>query len=821
MLFMTVIIWQALLRSEQDALSNHVASTASSAREFLRAELEVNADSVSWLAKRWESREGPAGAEWTKDALLQLENDPEFIGIAWVANSREVLSSVPSGAPVPVDFSADGPAARAFAQAGTDKSPAVFSQIKLAGGRPGFMIAAPLWNEGVFRGLIAGFFDSRACVQKAMNNSRPEWKGYSFSVTSGTTGLYRSGTEPANAWAQELPIGSSMVDWKVSVWPGEDVVNDYISALPYAIFALGLVSSFFVSVLFSLVQTNRRRRKELENANRLLGAEAVQRGRTEAELRRSEEKFRAIVETMSDWIWEMDESARYTYVSPGAAAIVGYGPEELLGRRPWEFMPPGEADRFKNEFSRISRARGPFSLLENVNMRKDGSFVVLETSGAPVFGKDGEFAGYMGVHRNVTKRKKAEDDLKRSNERLENAQRIARLGSWDWDIEKDELHWSDEIYRIFGVRPEEFDATYEAFLGFVHPEDRMSVHRSVTEALTLRKPYSIEHRIVLSDGTLKVVQEQGEVEFSEAGSPVAMYGTVQDISERKQIEEQLSLYRDHLRELVEERTAELNGLNEKLKFEVEIRKKAEEAVISMNEAIEKRAVELERVNKELEAFTYSASHDLQEPLRVISGYIQLLGRRYRGRLDADADEFISFAVDGVARMQRLISDLLSYSRVGRISSLAPVDFEAALLRARANLSVAIEESGAIVRHGALPIVMADESQIDQLLMNLLNNAIKYRGEAVPLITVNAVKEDGEWIFSVSDNGIGIDPKYAEQVFDIFKRLHGSAEYPGTGIGLSICKKVVENHGGRIWVESLPGAGSTFYFTIPGKETDDE
>jgi PAS domain-containing protein len=264
------------------------------------------------LAKRWESKEGPAGAEWIKDALLQLEEDPEFIGVAWVSNNREVLSSAPSGAQVPVEFASDGPAARAFAQAGAGKSAAVFLQIDLDGGRPGVMIAAPLWRDGEFRGVIAGFFDSRVCVRKAMSDSRPEWEGYSFSVTSGASELYRIGEEPLNAWAQQLPVSSSMVDWKVSAWPGEDVVHDYISALPHAIFALGLVSSFFVSALFSLVQTNRLRRKELENANRLLGAEAVQRGRTEAELRRSEEKFRAIVETMSDWIWEMDESARYT-----------------------------------------------------------------------------------------------------------------------------------------------------------------------------------------------------------------------------------------------------------------------------------------------------------------------------------------------------------------------------------------------------------------------------------------------------------------------------------------------------------------------------
>lgn len=417
----------------------------------------------------------------------------------------------------------------------------------------------------------------------------------------------------------------------------------------------------------------------------------------------------------------------------------------------------------------------------------------------------------------VRHRARTEEELRGSNERLERSQRIARLGSWAWDIEKDELQCSEETYRILGVESDTLRPAFEKFMNLVHPDDRAEVRRCVAEALELRRPCSVEFKVELAGGVLKFVHAQGEVEFDASGRAASMSGTMQDITERKLMDEQLRLYREHLRELVDERTAELNELNEKLRFEVEIRKKAEEAVTRMNEDLEARAVELERVNRELEAFTYSASHDLQEPLRVISGYVQLLGRRYRGRLDSEADEFITYAVDGVARMQRLISDLLSYSRVGRLGSLAPVDLGTSLERVCANLRVAIDESGAVVRGEGLPTVLADASQIDQLLMNLVSNAIKYRGADAPLVTVNATRRAAEWVISVSDNGLGIDPKYSEKVFEIFQRLHRDAEYPGTGIGLSICKKVVENHGGRIWVESLPGAGSTFYFTIPGKE----
>jgi len=225
--------------------------------------------------------------------------------------------------------------------------------------------------------------------------------------------------------------------------------------------------------------------------------------------------------------------------------------------------------------------------------------------------------------------------------------------------------------------------------------------------------------------------------------------------------------------------------------------------------------DLERSNKELEQFTYVASHDLQEPLRMVSSYTQLLARRYQGQLDDAANEFIAYAVDGANRMQRLIADLLAYSRLGtRAKGFAPADCTAVLDQALASLKGAIEESGAAVTHDPLPTVTADNSQLLQLFQNLIDNAIKFRVEERPRIHVSAEQKGSEWVLSFRDNGIGIDPQYAERIFVIFQRLHTREEYPGTGIGLAICKKIVDRRGGRIWVESQPGMGSTFYFTIP-------
>jgi len=240
------------------------------------------------------------------------------------------------------------------------------------------------------------------------------------------------------------------------------------------------------------------------------------------------------------------------------------------------------------------------------------------------------------------------------------------------------------------------------------------------------------------------------------------------------------------------------------------RKKAEET-------LKKTMEDLTRSNKELEQFAYVASHDLQEPLRMVASYTQLLEKRYKDKLDKDADEFIDYTVDGANRMQRLINDLLNYSRVGtRGKPFEMIDCKSVLDQALTNLQMAIAESDAVVTHDALPTIFADESQMVQLFQNLIDNAIKFRSKKTPEIHIGIEEKKTEWTFSVTDNGIGIDPQYKDRIFVIFQHLHRKEEYTGTGIGLSLCKRIVERHGGKIWVESELGKGSTFYFTIPKK-----
>jgi PAS domain S-box-containing protein len=379
-------------------------------------------------------------------------------------------------------------------------------------------------------------------------------------------------------------------------------------------------------------------------------------------------------------------------------------------------------------------------------------------------------AGYVNLYgRDETERKRAEEKLREDEARLHLALDAAKGGVWEWNLRTNENIWSEELWKVYGLEPHSCEPSYEAWLQTIHPDDRAGAAQAVQKAAHEAAELNTEWRVCDPDGTERWLISRGQPVFDAEGRAARYIGTVLDITSRKQAEE----------------------------------------------ALQKTLADLERSNTDLEQFAYVASHDLQEPLRMVSSYMKLLADRYKGRLDKDADEFIAYAVDGANRMQRLIDDLLSYARVGRQGKPpVPVPADLALDRALENLQAAIQETNAEITRDPLPTVTIDDVQLSQVFQNLIANAIKFHGEQPVRIRVGSEARGAEWLFSVRDNGIGIDPQNLGRIFILFQRLNPLGKYPGTGIGLAICKKIIQWHGGRIWVESEPGKGSTFHFSLP-------
>jgi PAS domain S-box-containing protein len=456
------------------------------------------------------------------------------------------------------------------------------------------------------------------------------------------------------------------------------------------------------------------------------------------------------------------------WVNSAFTTLTGYPAEEAVGRNP-RFLQSGRHDRpFYTDLWNTILA-GKVWHGELTNRRKDGTPYEEEMTITPVMDEVGAIENFIAIKRDVTERRQAEEERRfrsaiLSTQMETSIDGILVVGRRNGEILSYNRRFVDVWDIPRGVIESGSDErAWESVLSRV--SDPGEFHRRVEQLYASRQEASQEE-VSLRDG--RTLERYSAPMFG-SGQYYGRIWYFRDITARKRAEEKLKL----------------------------------------------TVADLARSNRDLEQFAYVASHDLQEPLRMVSSYTQLLARRYEGKLDVTANKYIAYAVDGANRMQRLIEDLLAYSRVGaRATGFAPADCAAVLEQALANLKAAIEANGASITHDPLPTVVHDRLLLVQLFQNLIGNAIKFHVEAPPRIHVSAEQKGDEWVFAVRDNGIGIDPQYAERIFTIFQRLHTNEEYAGTGIGLAICKKIVERRGGRIWVESQPGTGSTFYFTVP-------
>lgn len=470
------------------------------------------------------------------------------------------------------------------------------------------------------------------------------------------------------------------------------------------------------------------------------------------------QRFRDLTRALVDWYWEVDREGRYTYSSGRIFDLLGYTPEEVLGKRAFELMEAESAAVMKREFAELAARREPIVDLVNWNIGKRGQRVCLLTSGVPILDEDGQLRGYRGVDKDITATQQAAERLAISEQRLRAV--LDTLPDVLLIVDEDgvhlEAHTSQRglLYReaaqIRGKRIDELHPPERAalFLGFVR------------DAIASGELQRIEYELDVPLGRRWFEGRCLRSERPIQGKRAAIF-VARDITDRKLAE-----------------------------------------------------LELARSNRDLAQFAAIASHDLKEPLRTIAGHLGLLEDRLGARLDDETRELLTTTLDGATRMQRLVDDLLAYSRVGADQSpITEVELGDVLDQVRAALRASLAETGAVVESGELPRVWGHEPQLTQLLQNLLQNALKFRRDEAPRVDISAEPQGGQWVIRVRDNGVGISAAQRERIFDAFARVPTTERRPGSGIGLAICRKIVERHGGQIWVESRPGEGACFVFTL--------
>lgn len=514
------------------------------------------------------------------------------------------------------------------------------------------------------------------------------------------------------------------------------------------------------------------RTQELKKSNEQLKKEIEERKKAEEKIIR----LANIVESSDDAIASLTLDGIVTSWNKGAEKVYGYSAEEIIGKGPHIMLNPSEWEKVSENIEKIKKGEKTL-YYEAKRHRKDGKEIYVSVKLSPIKNSKGNIKGVSLISRDITDKKTIEKDLRESEKRYRSL--YENNPSMYFTLDSEMIILSVNRFGAGQLGYSVQELIGKSMLSIFYEEDKKSALKNMEHALEKwGNVFQWEQRKVRKNGSILWVRESTRA-IKRSDGKIFILIVCEDITDRKKAEEELY----------------------------------------------KTIKELERSNYELQQFAYITSHDLQEPLRTIASFTQLLERRYKNKLDKDADEFIDFVVDAAVRMKEMIQGLLNYSHIGsNYGELRLIDADKSLKDAISNLKNAIEENNAVITHDPLPTVAADKRLITQLFQNLIGNAIKFRKKDVPPrihISASLDEENNEYVFKVADNGIGMEEEYTDKIFDVFKRLHTMDEYRGTGIGLAISKKIVERHGGHIWVESTLGEGSTFYFTIPIHELSNE
>ncbi len=785
---LTFAVWRATLSREKAQLQVLIGGHALALQTELETELRERIVALQRMADRSAIRGGTPLRDWEAESRAYMADQAGFRSVEWIDGelrrrwilTRERLDPGPES-----DF-VEGweEALRASRARGV---PEVSRVAELEDGEMVVLLAYPILGVGTsqFGGFMSGTFHIGELLQATIPSALRSL--VAVEVRSGETTIYSSPDFSAGGGGIEARMAVRFVaeQWTFRVRPTPTLLAAQGTILPLVLLMGGGLTTLLAMLLAEYAARAGRSATELGRHQATLEHEVRQRT---VELNEKAATLDVALEAAGAGVWSWELEAETVVWDERAEALFGLEPGSFDGSyASWaSLVLPEDLPAAEAEISAALEKKGPFRVDYRVDVAGDLRHFV--ASGVTLLDDDGAPRRMVGVVIDVTRERRAREALVESEERFRATFEQAAVGIAHVSPDGTFLRVNQKVCGIVGYRPEELMRM--RFQDITHPDDLNGDLDGVDAILGgERASYEMEKRYVTREGKAVWVYLTVSLMHEADGTPKYFIAVIQDIQARKRLQAQVQEANRVLEARVAERTAELA-----------------------------------RSNEELEQFAYVASHDLQEPLRMVTSYLQLLEERYGHQLDGDALDFMGFAVDGATRMKVLIEDLLEFSRLGtRKEERGAVDLNDVFEEVCSTLAVSAQDAQAVIESSDLPTVVGDRSRMVQLFQNLIGNAIKYRSDDPPRISVSGERFNGEWRMAVRDNGIGIAERHAGRIFEIFQRLHSDRTVPGTGIGLASCKKIVEGHGGRIWVDSTVGEGSTFRFTLPhatmnGEET---